>query len=88
MKKPMTEKEMTRAWKCIEIQTRTRKPMTSEELALARKWLDVRPDQMLSDAALDGIVNGTYTHARIQLKLACDRFKKELLHALFGRLFK
>ena len=65
-----------------------KKSMTAEELALARKWMGVRLEQMLSDAALDGIVNGTYTHARIQLKLACDRFKKELFHALFGRLFK
>ena len=65
-----------------------KKPMTAEEIALARKWLGVECSCRLSDVTLNDVVNGTMTYRRIQLKLAFDSFKKELLHALFGGFTK
>ena len=65
-----------------------RKDMTAEEIALARKWLDMRNESVAPDYIVDCVVNGTFTHARIQLYLAWQRVKTEFRKAVFGRFTK
>ena len=65
-----------------------RKDMTPREIALARKWLDIGNENIMPDYSVNAVVNGTLTHARIQLKLAWDDVKTAIRGSLFGRIFK
>ena len=65
-----------------------RKDMTPRGIALARKWLDIGDENIVPDYIVDAVVNGTYTHARIRIKLALDDVKTAIRGSLFGRIFK
>ena len=65
-----------------------RTDMTTAEIALARKWLGMQDERVVPDHVVDCVVNGTFTHARIQLYLAWQRVKTEFRKAGFGRFAK